>query len=317
MSKSPVLRLIASFLLLLGLGYWLFSNNENLLEDSLVILRKSDVLWLLVSLIAYFVLYLIRALRIRLVLEERSWGILDILRVVSSHNFWNIILPARTGEITFPLLCKKRGISMQRSLSALFVIRVFDVLSALLFGLFCFHDMPLALPFLCLLFLYLLFPIGARLCQRIFHIMSTRMQSTGKRKKAVEGLRAMFADVEHMCSGRLGFEVLLASIAHHLLVCLIFYFYFLALGSSLSFGPVLVGGSFSVLALVIPATGPLNLGSADLGWVMGFRALGVEDSLIVASAVLMHVMTFISVGLFFALFCLLPRIFRKLPQELV
>jgi glycosyltransferase 2 family protein len=90
-------------------------------------------------LIAIFLLltsYLFRALRLVFYFDEiRVASSLACLRLSVIHNFYNNLLPMRSGELAFPLLMSKQfQIPYQKSLTALLWLRLLDLAAILMIG---------------------------------------------------------------------------------------------------------------------------------------------------------------------------------------
>ncbi|MDH0910475.1 flippase-like domain-containing protein [Rhizobium pusense] len=82
--------------------------------------------------------YLLRTWRIHDYFQKETTGnFARLFRVTQVHNVLNIMLPFRTGEISFPVLMKTEfGISIIRATSALFVMRLLDLHALLAAGTF-------------------------------------------------------------------------------------------------------------------------------------------------------------------------------------
>lgn len=91
--------------------------------------------------------YGLRTWRIRDYFPHETAGqFLRLLRLVQVHNLLNIMLPFRSGEVSFPLLMRQEfGLSIARASAALLVMRLLDLhalLAAAGFGLALDHRQP-------------------------------------------------------------------------------------------------------------------------------------------------------------------------------
>lgn len=78
------------------------------------------------------VTYLARALRLYRAYQSRL-PFLDSLKLLLHHNFWNVLLPARSGEIAFPVLMHRYfDISPKESIPLLLWFRFLDLHSLIL-----------------------------------------------------------------------------------------------------------------------------------------------------------------------------------------
>ncbi|WP_456396205.1 lysylphosphatidylglycerol synthase transmembrane domain-containing protein [Desulfurobacterium sp.] len=123
MKKS---NLAISLLILVIFGYILhkydvFSQISSMLRD----LSYRDIAF---SLFIYAFVYIFRALRLKLYIEEIPLP--EITSVIGIHTFFNNVMPFRSGETSFPLILKRLyGIEMTRSSVILFGARIFDLVS--------------------------------------------------------------------------------------------------------------------------------------------------------------------------------------------
>ncbi|MBP2547467.1 uncharacterized membrane protein YbhN (UPF0104 family) [Neorhizobium galegae] len=83
----------------------------------------------LVAMALLLVTYVLRTWRIRDYFPRETGGHFRLLlRLVQVHNLLNIMLPFRSGEMSFPLLMKREfGLSIARASSALLVMRLLDL----------------------------------------------------------------------------------------------------------------------------------------------------------------------------------------------
>lgn len=77
----------------------------------------------------YVIINIVRAWRLQLLVVEAPLYYRDVLGITLIHNMLNYLLPARTGELSFPLLMRRYRISLSKGFIALAWYRVFDLLS--------------------------------------------------------------------------------------------------------------------------------------------------------------------------------------------
>jgi len=122
------------FILFIVIVEWLWGWSE-------ILAPWFNMQWhqVLSGMLLIFLSYCIRAVRLYdYFSKDARWWL--TFRLVLVHNFLNNLLPARLGEISFPLMMKQYfGIEFIRSTPALFVLRLLDlhtiILIALLFWL--------------------------------------------------------------------------------------------------------------------------------------------------------------------------------------
>jgi uncharacterized membrane protein YbhN (UPF0104 family) len=96
-----------------------------------ILRRWQDAGWMALStaMILLLATYVLRTWRIHDYFPDETQGrFSQLLRLVQVHNLLNVMLPFRSGELSFPLLMKAEfGISVARASSALLVMRLLDL----------------------------------------------------------------------------------------------------------------------------------------------------------------------------------------------
>jgi uncharacterized membrane protein YbhN (UPF0104 family) len=136
-SSRRVSGLLISLSLLATLGLILFLITKLDLTKILVIWQSIPIHWLLLCLLLIFISHIARAGRLYYHFKQRMKGRFDLcLRVSLHHNFFNNLLPMRTGEASLPLLLRQKfAINIAKSSGALLSFRLFDLAVLSLLGL--------------------------------------------------------------------------------------------------------------------------------------------------------------------------------------
>lgn len=134
--------------------HWLVRNRVSLFSTAIVLAYIAFIQWLLgwatilaqwrvVGLWAILAAvglmtgsYLLRAWRIRDYFPNETAGrFARLFRLTQIHNLLNVMLPFRSGELSFPMLMHAEfGVSLARSVSALMVMRLLDLHALLAAG---------------------------------------------------------------------------------------------------------------------------------------------------------------------------------------
>ena len=96
------------------------------LQDVVMVFSTVNYLYLSLAFLFYVLTYLLKSFRFHLFLREIRFY--DMFKIVSLHNLANVVLPARTGELSFVYLTKTRGIKSAHGLAVLAMVRLFDLL---------------------------------------------------------------------------------------------------------------------------------------------------------------------------------------------
>lgn len=272
------------------------------------LLAQVDGRWLLVGWGWYFLTNVCRAYRFGVLL---SWpGLVKPLRLAPDMiilSFLNNVLPARMGELLFPVWLQKRHqIPIGQSLALLLLTRLFDFL---------------AVASLFLLFTYLARGQLTAVAQQITLVVITLLTPAllllavlpwlGTRGLAFFSwlLRAL-GMADHRLSQQLyGFgERVVTAVAqiHHLRIygktfgwsllawlCTFAWFaaFLQAFDLPTPYPLVVVGATFAVLANAIPFITVGGFGAHDAGWAFGFSLMGMEWETAVTSGFTVNVLT--------------------------
>jgi len=266
----------------------------------------------LLAFLVYLASYVGRAIRFAILMPGLH-GLVHLTSVSARHNFLNLVLPFRTGELALPWILKREsGRSMAESSAALLVARVLDlscVAAWLSLGLLWRgldaearrQALPQAVLLLGLLLLGLcaLAPVARRLGPRIGH------WGVGPQRMRDFAARAL----GHL--GQLSVRRLAAAGVVSLLTWLATYatYAFMlramagddpvgrALGS-IDFVSSLVGTTGLHLSTVLPVNTVGGLGSWEIGWVSGYELLaGLDRESATISAVVSHVLNFVFISI--------------------
>ncbi|MCK5342934.1 MAG: flippase-like domain-containing protein, partial [Candidatus Heimdallarchaeota archaeon] len=130
---------VGVILSLLVVGYVLLKLDWSQVGNTFLRLRW---IWVILGFIVYLVNYWLRTIRFRTLLALEEIPFLQLLGVTNLYGMYLYLMPAKFGEVTFPVLLKRRlGTDLSTSTGSLIVARVFD-----------FFTIALILPFI--LFIY-------------------------------------------------------------------------------------------------------------------------------------------------------------------
>ncbi len=283
----------------------------------LQVLHDSNPDWLALGIVTYFVSYIGRTLRFRCLLRQKRGGFGRLVQVVCWHNFCNLILPARTGELSFVYLVRQRKLDTAVSgLSALLVSRVFDLSAVLLFlssALVVRQVNVFGLrPSILWPLVFVILATVAVILTRFSALLTWAVETSGPvlhflhATHLSEKLREAASEFRRMESGALyrrGFAWTLFLWTFQFLT---FYMLMLSFGVFFSFWEVVIGSAAAAMASFVP--GPVgSFGPLEAGWALGFAFVGMSLSKGLATGFAMHVVVlgfssmFASVALLFSI----------------
>jgi len=142
LKKQLLLKLIAVIITIALVALLLSQINA---ADVMDMLAKIKPAYLVIGFVLYAISYLLRALRFHILLNKKV-GIKELFSIVSVHNMALNIFPARSGELSYIYLLKKRhNKTVGEGATTLLTARMLDIISISLLYLISMmfsHDLP-------------------------------------------------------------------------------------------------------------------------------------------------------------------------------
>ena len=330
MSAKKVIPAVLATVVLGGLVLAFFDlRPEELSAGVLERLRDLHAGPLALAFVVYLASYFGRAIRFAVLLPGLH-GLVHLASIAGRHNFLNLVLPFRSGELALPLMLKKEhGRSLAEGSAALVVARVLDLLCVaawlttglLLRGVEEGGARAETIPRAAALAAVLaggLFVMGP-----ICRWLSPRLEVAGE----PHGLRGKVQDFAHrttlhmgaLTRGRLALAAVV-SLGTWALTYATYYFMLRAMAGpdpvgqelgAIDFTRSLVGTTGLHLSTVLPVNTLGGLGSWELGWVSGYVLLAdLGEEAAGVSAVVTHLVNFVFITIIGGLGFLL----RKRPD---
>jgi len=281
------------------------------ITDILIAMYSIPPHYLFLSFIFYICSYILRALRFHILLNGEV-SLRDLFNIVCVHNMANNILPARTGELSYIYLLRKRNIPVSKGAATLLIVRIFDSITI---SLLFFISMPfVGLPpmvlnaflvvtlFLIAIILFLVYLIykGERFAGFIrgtisrlsidkFHIIMLFME---KLKEILECIKIIKLQIL--------LQLFLVSILIWCLLYLTNYTLLMGMVVDITFPLVVFGSTFSVFTTLMPIQGIGGFGTTEGGWVIGFVFAGLTKEIAIRSGFVVHMIAlvyFVTLGL--------------------
>ncbi len=305
-TTSRVMRVLVAPMAMSGLILWLLSRVTSWSEFAAV-WAGLDWRWVAVAGLGYGVEVSLIGLRHSMLLARAAAPPLTTLLASNVHNFVNKILPARTGELAFPILMRRyTGTSGTRALGVLVLARVIDlylVLVAFTSVYISQRDRPgirevfypplVGLVWAGMVALsFVLFTDGfwTRWLER-----AERMPLRPLLGRVRAAVFALWHELQAAWRAGLTEDVLPSVIFCSALSWAVLYGVFVALGQAmrLELGPgdLLIGASVAILGSILPIGGVGHFGGLEAGWTIGLVAVGATRSEAAASALVISAMT--------------------------
>jgi len=296
------------FFIVLAIGSlgWLSYN----LDLGMVVqnLTNANPVFLLGMVIVYFLLCLVRSLRWKSVPIFSEMGHGTLFGVTGLHSFWNNILPARTGEVSFSFLLKKHsGINIGHSAGILMMVRIYDAFATVSTMLFLlpwiyvlqyggneFNLQNTSYLILIIIFLLLVIINGEKILKNLLRFFDTSFPNFRVKKTILAVAEDFNYGMVQISGLKVRLKIFVLTVVCNFLTYLIFYFAFKSLGINVTLIALLIGSTFTLLGSLLPINAPGNIGAFDAGWIGGFLLTGLTKHDAVASCFIMHSMVLIS-----------------------
>ncbi|MCP4361331.1 MAG: flippase-like domain-containing protein, partial [Chloroflexi bacterium] len=222
-------------------------------------------------------------------------------------SFLNNVLPARAGELLFPLLMKQRHqVAVGQSLALLLIARIFDFLAVsslfLIFTLAVQDELSIGARQVILTAAVVLTPSlillatlpwlsksSLAMLDWLLHRLGVAHHRLGQWvHKLGERAVTAFIQVHHP---RRYLKTFIWSIAGWLCTFAWFAAFLKAFDLPTPYALVVVGATFATLAKAIPFITVGGFGAHDAGWAFGFRQMGMDWQTAVASGLAVNILT--------------------------
>lgn len=276
---KKILFSVCSTALLLFLIFYFIDFSAFL--DSL---KDVEPIYLAMGVLCQIFIYILRAKRFEFILNIK--GLKRLFSISTVHFFLNKVLPARTGELSLPLLFKKfSNVSLTDGFGALLFFRfldLFSVISLFSISLIFVDTEHLNSP--------LVIFISAAVLLAMLLFWSKLTASIGITRAIVarvqwNKLERIRAKIEKLLDHILLYKqtknsaflagVLALSIANWLLTYLFFFSIILAFHLDYNFIQVIFASTISNFTFILPISTVGSFGTFEAGWAIGFMLLGM------------------------------------------
>ena len=294
--RAKHLKRLVQFIIALGLtlllGWFLLSQITWM--DLKETYHRMDKTVIFFCFIIYCLTHLCRAGRYYHMLDKKIkyW---DMVTLTAAHNMFTSLLPFRTGELSFPLLLKKRSIKITHSLTGLGVGRIFDFYIVCLFFL-----LAVALSYRILpesLIQFVPYAIGLIIAIIIISLMVITHASKVAQFLTARKQRWLVWFGHKMEEMAIGFRNIhtvrmISFVAFFTFLTWLLQFawtyWLLSYLFNVNFWVIVVGSSVAFISTAIPIQGLGNLGTLEYVWRYSFGAVGITPKLAISSGFVFH-----------------------------
>lgn len=294
------------------------------LKEALNSFKNANPWMALIACAVYFLSNLCKALRYRAMLRHLDIGLFTMFAVTSYQNFYNQILPARTGELTLVYYLKTIGnAKISKGLHVLLVTRIYDfiIVAAFFVGSVALYYgrntspalIAAGIGFLVFSIIVLLYLKWIIRWSMDFFNLVMRALRLDKKKLTVKFNEKMEPVVSEFVEYDTLREVPVLVFTSILVWAVLYVFAYvtiLAYNVEINFLLSIAGSTGQVLANVLPINSFGSFGTLEAGWAGGYMLAGMERQDAITTAFGYHIINFIASG-FIAVVCYLVLKTRK------
>jgi uncharacterized protein (TIRG00374 family) len=270
------------------------------------VLSHLNLGWLITALLIFLINYLLRTIRLSLLINSPRVSFQKLWVVTSLYGFFNYVMPARSGELSLLYLLKsKLEIPFSKSSAVLAISRALDfsivAMFVPIFLIFYWKRLsPSFIQIMILFFgLFFLLILVFLFILRFGDLISNRIAAHSNSDKQNSGFGKLLSRLWNLFSIMLDYirlinlqrkyrSLTIITLIIWLSVFTNFYLIILSMGYQLKFLQILVISFIMVPASLLPFQGFANIGIHELGWVAAFGLFGYARDISIVVAVGSH-----------------------------
>lgn len=286
-------KITAPLIITIVIGYFLLKQTDY--KNIFLLFKEINYGYVLISFLFYFLLTFIRALRIKLLVNNKI-GINNLFAIVLVNNLVINLLPFRTGELSLPVLLKKYvGVEKREGFLLLFYLRTIDmiiiltsvIIIVLLFSgnIIQFRGASYISTLLLLAFLFLalfkidkIILIAGKIAQKRNHcgLLNSIVNSVDKLSLIYKFYKSRMK------------EISILSILIFITLAFVFGFVLRAYPIDLSYVDIIMISLIIIVTTSLPVNGIAGIGIVELGISSFLILLGINKNLSVSIAFNYH-----------------------------
>lgn len=295
------------FFLFSAICIWLLLSEIDL-NETITAFASIRIEYVFACLLLYCVSTFFKALRFNTILKSTGITLGEQWAVSSYHNFFNMIFPARTGELTFIYYANRiSGVPFSNGLHALLATRFLDfvIVAGVFLVTFFWHFgnsvspvMVFSAVVLGLLSVAALFflPFFLKISVLAFDWLCgiTGLSKIKLTASVSEKLHEALREFENYSAIKDIVPLVFTSLLTWLALYTMFYFSILAFGIDIEYHSALLGSTGAVLTNVLPINSFGSFGTLEAGWTGGFLMVGMDYQSAIITGFGSHLINFFS-----------------------
>ncbi len=295
-----------SIILIISIFLMWFLLTKITIDDIKTVFSKVNPLYLILGFFIYIFSYIFRSIRFYFLLGKKI-GIKALFLIVCVHNMINMILPARTGELSYIYLLKEHNIPLEERITTLAIARMFDfiiIASFFLVSVLFLRKLPgiilsvfwviaiclIALVILLCGLLYFGDTFKRAVNKLAIKLKMHRFKTTNLIIKIIEDTILSFKIIK---SRRIMLKTVILSIFIWMTLSLLFFLYTKAFQIELEFFEIIVIVSLIALLPLLPFYGAGGFGTTEATLTIFFMAFSITESVAIVASFGIHIVALI------------------------
>jgi uncharacterized protein (TIRG00374 family) len=272
------------------------------LADVLQIIKQMPISLLVGSFGLYILGHLGRTIRFYKLLGWKN-GFHELFAITCLHNLFINTLPARTGELSYLYMTKKRDVPLTKGGSVLVIARILDMIAIAIVLLVAVIMVPVLPAFLatvsyfvagllivCLFMLFSLVHLGKQFMKGLGKIFTLfRLGKTGIAKWILEKGDEAVDSFKVLKSKGSFFEHLFYSLFIWGVRFVLFWLITIGLGVEVGIWVGIIGITLPMLSTFLPIQGLGGFGTLEGAWVISFMSLGIAKEVAIITGFGFHI----------------------------
>ncbi|HPR49792.1 MAG TPA: lysylphosphatidylglycerol synthase transmembrane domain-containing protein [Spirochaetota bacterium] len=270
-------------------------------------LKNADFALMSLSILIYAFSNFFKMIRFKVLLKNKI-PLYKFYTIVSYHNFFNMIMPARTGELTLVYYLKKiGGVKASKGLHSLILARIFDLIVVSIYfviALLVYYGTQTSKSLLALGIIVGLFSFIFLL--KISFVLSWSTNVIKKIFKAIHLDKHRFVvsfinklveindEFKNFNTGSYLPLMILTSVFVWLALYTLSYISIIVLNVEITYLKTIIGSTGAILTNVLPINSFGSFGTLEAGWTGGFILVGMSAQDAITTGFGAHVINFLA-----------------------
>nr|WP_210022940.1 MULTISPECIES: lysylphosphatidylglycerol synthase transmembrane domain-containing protein [unclassified Paenibacillus] len=262
-----------------------------------------NISFLVLGVMVYIGNYILRAVRLKVLLQNKNIKVINLLGINFIHNFYNRILPARLGDFTLIYLLKKYSKeSINSSVNIFILIKIYDLLISMFLlaisytVLYKINIIGWGIWLLTLLILVLSLKPSSILS--LIQIVISKYTEWNYIDRFNSKLVSLIHDAKQLEINKIRLYLFLTSLGIWFLIAVLFYILLLSINQNFGIWDTLFATTLANFSWVLPINGIGGFGTMEVSMAYAFSMRGHLFNEVLVSALYINVIVFILSTLF-------------------